>query len=456
MAATNDNSKVLGAVVLIRHGDREGFYQDPSNYFTPSNTAITPLGNVESSQLGTKIRNLYLNPSSSSFISTINNTIAQDAQFHIRADAGGEGGVIFNSAVSFLQGLFPPTADYTTTLANGSVVEGPLNGYQAVPIESVEPNNDISLEGWTDCAPFANATTAFYDSPQFKAVEASSADFLNSLTSLMTNTSVTLPNMWNVYDFMNVQSIHNATFAKGLPAGFLNRARALANFHEYGVFSSPQIDGIGNIAGQTILPSIISGMQAIVDSSNPQKLLVQAASYKPFLSLFNMTGAAQMNDTLAAIVDYSAALLLEVRQEDGGEPFVTFKFNNGTNDDNFITYGFLNSSTSRVPVSTFISTLQPHAIPDIPTWCKVCQNTQDRGCAALFAAASSSTFTPKHDRVSPVGAGFIGACVTLALMLLILALLFFKGIVSFAGKKSSKASHKAARSDSGSEKSEAV
>lgn len=45
---------------------------------------------------------------------------------------------------------------------------------------------------------------------------------------------------------MNVNSIHNATFAKLLPTGYLEQARALANFHEYGIFSSPQVDGIGN------------------------------------------------------------------------------------------------------------------------------------------------------------------------------------------------------------------
>lgn len=49
-----------------------------------------------------------------------------------------------------------------------------------------------------------------------------------------------------IFDYMNVQSIHNATFANNLPVGYLNRVRALANFHEYGVFSSPQVDGIGN------------------------------------------------------------------------------------------------------------------------------------------------------------------------------------------------------------------
>lgn len=45
---------------------------------------------------------------------------------------------------------------------------------------------------------------------------------------------------------MNVESIHDAQFASALPNTFLAQARDLANWHEYGVFSSPRLDGIGN------------------------------------------------------------------------------------------------------------------------------------------------------------------------------------------------------------------
>ena len=45
---------------------------------------------------------------------------------------------------------------------------------------------------------------------------------------------------------MNVQSIHNATFANQLRPGVLAQARDLANWHEYNVFSDPTVDGIGN------------------------------------------------------------------------------------------------------------------------------------------------------------------------------------------------------------------
>lgn len=51
---------------------------------------------------------------------------------------------------------------------------------------------------------------------------------------------------WNIFDYMNVNYIHNQTFRQQLPPTYLEQARALANWHEYNVFSSPAVDGIGN------------------------------------------------------------------------------------------------------------------------------------------------------------------------------------------------------------------
>lgn len=72
-------------------------------------------------------------------------------EVHFYAKAGGEGAVIFDSAIALLQGLFPPTPKNKITLANETTVMAPLGGYQYVPIETVEPGNDRALEPWTDC-----------------------------------------------------------------------------------------------------------------------------------------------------------------------------------------------------------------------------------------------------------------------------------------------------------------
>ncbi len=127
---------------------------------------------------------------------------------------------------------------------------------------------------------------------------------------------------------MNVQSIHNATFAQRLPDTFLAQARDLANFHEYGVFSDPSFGGLGNskdyplivlqrlrsssspVAARTMLPSILTAFQRIANSSDPLKLHYSAISYKPFLSLFNMTGVSQNGGIPPAIGRFSLRFLL--------------------------------------------------------------------------------------------------------------------------------------------------
>lgn len=45
MSSADTDGGVLGVVVIARHGDREGLYQDPFTYIA-TNTVITPLGEV--------------------------------------------------------------------------------------------------------------------------------------------------------------------------------------------------------------------------------------------------------------------------------------------------------------------------------------------------------------------------------------------------------------------------
>jgi prostatic aicd phosphatase len=125
---------------------------------------------------------------------------------------------------------------------------------------------------------------------------------------------------YQIFDYMNVNDIHNATFAEALPPTFLAQARALANWHEYNVFTDTSVSGIGNsescrtdsdptrwthacdlVAGQAIVPSILDAFDNIVNASNPTKMMISAIAYKPFLSLFNMTGVAAANPQLAGI-----------------------------------------------------------------------------------------------------------------------------------------------------------
>ncbi|KAG6824621.1 hypothetical protein H0H93_001819, partial [Arthromyces matolae] len=143
-------SKVLGVIVIARNGDRYNYYQDPYTY-AGSNAESTVLGAVESYQLGTTLRQTYFDPSSPSYINGIRSDLVDNNEVKVRVKGGVEGSVVLDSAIALLQGLFPPNPENKIQLANDTTIVAPLGGYQYVPVETVEPDNDRSLESWTDC-----------------------------------------------------------------------------------------------------------------------------------------------------------------------------------------------------------------------------------------------------------------------------------------------------------------
>lgn len=301
----------------------------------------------------------------------------------------------------------------------------------ADPVESVEPENDISLEGWTDCQAFTNATKTFYASSFFKEKAQNSSQFLQALTPYLGGRPAKFENMWNIYDYVAVQSIHNATFAGEIPPAFVQQARDLANWHEYYVFGSPNPRSISTIAARTLVPSLTEYINRIVNSSDPLKFAYTASSYKPFVSLFNVTGVAEMNVTLAGVVDFTASIALEVRTSPSSGPFIRFNFKNGTNDRSYNTYGIMGSASGDVPIQTFINNLSPIGIESLPEWCTLCGNTYSRGCQFLQEVKVNADAQGLRwgGDVSPVGAGFLGAGLTVFVVGILMTIGVFLGIV---------------------------
>lgn len=177
------------------------------------------------------------------------------------------------------------------------------------------------------------------------------------------------PNPVQVYDFVNVESIHNESFYDTFPETLLLQARDLANFHEWILYTDPVRGGIGNstflpfsiihskqdtVDGYTILPSLLNALTQI-SSSSELKLHYSAISYKPFISLFNLTAADPIHnpitpteDSFGGIVDYASAVVFEVHQDDS----IKMLYKNGTKD--FVEVALNGSLNS---VSGFVSAL---------------------------------------------------------------------------------------------------
>ena len=152
-------------------------------------------------QLGSFLREHYLSPGAPSYIPGVQSDVIDDRQLLIRADNGGEGGAIVDSAVAVLQGLFPPTPKSRTSLANGTTVVGPFGGYQYVAIETVEPQQSIQLEGWSQCPNFEKHTKDVYASPAFKKAEEDAQPFLQAVRPYIYGIPNTLENMVNIVLF---------------------------------------------------------------------------------------------------------------------------------------------------------------------------------------------------------------------------------------------------------------
>lgn len=105
--------------------------------------------------------------------------------------------------------------------------------------------------------------------------------------------------------------------------------------------------------------------------------------------------------------------------------------------------------------------MQPYALNNITSWCTVCANTVNTGCDVVALAATekaqltaanatiASLFSGSNNSVSPVGAGFIGAAVTIIVGAVLLGLGMGIGWVKVGKKDGSRSWNKRDVQDKG-------
>nr|GAT58110.1 predicted protein [Mycena chlorophos] len=369
---------ILGALIFARHADRIESFSSPSSYAT-YNTLITPLGTHDAFASGTYLRNTYIDPHSGSptLIPGIAPHVADINQLLVRADSSGDGQVFLQSATAVVQGLYPPTSAYEITLADGQRVQGSLGGYQFIPMNAVDMNVDVSLNGLLSCPNFDAHVAALENSTLFHQKAQKAHPFLEKLQPYLGGRPIDFSLM--MWDFVDVQSQHNATYLHQVPKGYVNQARVLADFHDGYVYSDPRPDGIGNVGTRVMLPAMFSALTRIANASDPLKLAFNGISYKPFISLFNLTEAIVANPEVRGIENYNSLASIEVH---GGnpEPTVNLRFKNGTAD---VFHPLKMFGQDHVPLSEFISKLAPSAINSTAEWCAACNQTTLRGCSAF-------------------------------------------------------------------------
>ncbi|KAH7132147.1 histidine phosphatase superfamily [Dendryphion nanum] len=418
---------ILGVTVFTRHGDRT------SKHY--SGYGLTNLGLQQNFQVGGDYRNLYIASNSSKRILGIaENKVINSQLFATAPDQS----VLLNTATAFLQGLYPPLEGLnpqvaSQTLNNGSTYTNPLNGYQYVVLHGEEADgaDTIWLKGDENCPVATKSSNGFKNSAEYQKVDQTTRSFYNSFWDIMQRvydyqqSNMTYANAYDIFDLINVASIHNASSIGNVTEEELFQLRTLADSAEFGLSYNNSDPGRA-IGGQTLAGAVLNQLNQTLTTKGKLKFSLMAGSYDTFLAFFGLTNLTSKSDNFFGLPHYASTLSFElftprdVREfpSDVSDLRVRFLFRNGSDDGEVLrAYPLFGESEDSLSWSSFVSSMQKIAITNAKDWCKICQS------GLQFCAAYNDTRTVTESNqgkgsggISNTVAGVIGAMVTLGVI----------------------------------------
>ncbi|OBT77822.1 hypothetical protein VF21_03253 [Pseudogymnoascus sp. 05NY08] len=447
----------LGIYVFHRHGDRT------SKAWTP--THLTDLGYNEVYASGSYFRTKYITDATTG-ISGIAPSQVNLAQLNVEAPVDN---VLQVSALGFTQGLYPPVGPQlnTQTLANGTKIEAPLDGYQLIPVNIVtsaskptaDSENSPWLQGASGCPAALTSSNEFLTSAEFIALDKKTRAFYAALAPVVAGTFdtnyLTFKNAYSIYDYIHVATINNATIPSSnlLTKEVLSQLRTLADAHEFGLAfnaSSP----IRAISGATLAAQVLEHLNATLSSKGKTKMGIQFGAYGTFSSFFGLAQLPALSNNFTGVVDYASSMTFEMFTSKTvaagsfpAEDDISVRFLASNGSAAYVgqtAYPLFGQKETVLPYKTFVSEMNKFAIGDQQTWCKSCGKT-DGACAAFSTSSStvagagaSSSDGKSGSGSGPISlpvAGVIGALVTLAVVLGSIALVMVAGGLRVVSKK---------------------
>lgn len=181
--SAGSNENVLGVYIYSRHGDRTPKALAPAN--------LTVLGQSQVYASGQYYRSRYIASNATLRINGVNSDIVKQSQIAVSAP---DDAVLQNSALGFLQGLYPPVGDAvaTQTLRDGTNVSAPVNGYQYIPVDTLQAGSGGEDNSWLQSASGCDAATIssnnYFSSKEYLNLLNSTQSFYDSLLPVINGT----------------------------------------------------------------------------------------------------------------------------------------------------------------------------------------------------------------------------------------------------------------------------
>ncbi|RMZ91488.1 hypothetical protein DV736_g1262, partial [Chaetothyriales sp. CBS 134916] len=397
---------VLGVYIFSRHGDRTAKATPPAN--------LTDLGYQEVFTSGTYYRNRYVAENASFRINGINSDLVKESQITASAPTDT---VIQNSGAGWLQGLYPPVGSTlgSITLRNGTVIRSPLNGFQLIPLQTVQTGSNSEnaawLQGSTGCLNAEISSNDYFISQDYLTTLNRTHDLYQSTLPMInrsfSSSTATYKNAYTIWDLLNVASIHNSSSdfpnADLLTPDLFYELKVLANQHEWNLAYN-ESEPIRAVSGSTLAAQVVTALNGTITGRGKNKLNVQFGAYSSMLSYFGLVNLTSASPNFYGVPDYASTLTWElvtnatVSKESypsTDEISVRFLFANGTasSTNPAVEFPMFGQSVSPLPWNDFVTRTLKFSINDQAS----CGN--------------------KGGGISKAVAGVIGAMVTLGVIL---------------------------------------
>lgn len=184
--ANNDEYHTHAAYAFVRTGERTPLLSDG----TP---VLTALGAYQMVQFGQTLRTRYISGSGSDVkiqqIAGIRRETLNNDQVFVQTSDEQH---LVASAQAFMQGLYPPktigtgngTGSSTANfLANGSVIDYPMGGYQYANVQTAHQFNpeSVHIAGTPSCLKAQTDSVAYYSTNDYQGTRAASRSFYNTM-----------------------------------------------------------------------------------------------------------------------------------------------------------------------------------------------------------------------------------------------------------------------------------
>jgi hypothetical protein len=458
------NEQIWGAVIYAEYGER-------TPYILPETNTLTPLGAQQMYQSGQFYRQRYVDTGDNLLVTS--DAIQDISPYEINVDQieiwSTVDQFIIASAQAFMQGLYPPLEDSSnhtfldseSSLANGSNIEFPLNGYQYPQIYTASEldMNSIWISGEVNCPMYTSSRAEYFSSPQFLNTEAANADFYNNLEGsvldgIFPNETVGYFNAYYIYDYLNYGYVHNTTVRDHVSDEDVEHARILADewvFAMNGNISASgttQGDHIRAISGRTLATRIIEALfENIHSAGDDDKMTLLFGSFEPMVAFAALAQLPEREPDFYGLPNLGATMVWELFSYTANDTtteyplesdlYVRFLFQNGTGSEaELISFPLFGRDPSQIVMTLdeFMAGMQPFVMSDVESWCNTC-SSYSVFCPAFVnsdgnSSSGSSSASHRHG-ISPAVAGVIGAIVTLVVAGILFALVMLIGGVRF-------------------------